>query len=260
MTATEPRGQLDHAGSVLADPNLRIGRPVPDPERLGRGPSGSDESLCCFNTKSRRPGVGERDPERRRLGGQPVSDGQGMEDAVERDCVHGHLRPLDVLLGDEGAVARGGAGRLDRGREIRLVAHQRQSPLALPVGRLDDTGNARLGEHARLRQPGGGEAVALARLRGREHGGRPVDRVRQPEPLGEARGDPHGPVRAGRDDAVDPVSARQPVDSGLVLRRDDGAGVGVAEARRCGIAIDCEHVQVALARCAQEPELRRSGA
>ena len=41
--------------------------------------------------------------------------------------------------------------------------------------------------------------------------------MRQHQPLGDARRDTDGPVGAGRDDPVDVLGPREPVDVGLVL-------------------------------------------
>ena len=46
----------------------------------------------------------------------------------------------------------------------------------------------------------------------------------------------------------------------LVLGRDDRAAVRVTEPGRVGIAVDGDHVQVALVRGGEQPELRRARA
>ena len=111
-------------------------------------------------------------------------------------------------------------------------------------------------EQPRLRDAGRGEALALPRLRRRERGGRAVDRMRQAEPLGDARRDADRPVGAGRDDPVDVLGAGEPVDARLVLGRDERALVRVGEAGRRRVAVDRDHEEAALARRAQEPDLR----
>ncbi len=176
MTAAEPRSQLNHAGSVRPDPDLRVRRPVPDPERLGRGAGRLDRTLCFRNT---RPGVRQRDPERGRVGGEAIGDEQRVEDAVDRDRLDGHLGAVDVLLDDVDAVPRGVDRRLDRGRELLLGAHEGQPALALAVGSLDDARRHRLFERSRLRDSGGGEALPLPRLGRHERRGRRVDRMGQ---------------------------------------------------------------------------------
>ena len=55
------------------------------------------------------------------------------------------------------------------------------------------------------------------------------------------------------------LGAGEPVDARLVLRRDERALVRVGEAGRGRIAIDGDHEEVALARRAQEPDLRGPG-
>jgi hypothetical protein len=181
-----------------------------------------------------------------------------VEDAVDGDRVHRHLGAVDVLLGDEAAVPGSRERGLDRRRQLRVGADEGEPALALPVGRLDDAGRRRHAEQARVRHPLRGEALALALLRGREHGGGSVDRVRQSHPLGDPRRDPDRPVRSRRDDAVDVLRTREPVDVLLVLGRDERALVGPAEPGRAGVAIDGDHVEVTLARRAEEPDLRRA--
>ena len=259
MPPAEARSQLNHAGSVRSDADLGVGRPVADAERLGGGAGGLDRSLCFRNT---RPDVRQRDAERGRVGGDAVGDEQRVEDAVDRDGVDRHLRAFDELL-DEADLAAGGVERgVDRRRQLRLGADEREAALALAVGRLDDARDrqpvddagdelrARL-RHARLREP-----VALPRLRRRERRGGRVDRVRQRQPLGDARRDADRPVGARRDDPVDVLRPCEPVDAGLVLGRDDRALVRVREAGRRGVAVDGDHEEVALACGAQQPDLR----
>ena len=81
VAAAQARGQLDHARPVRPDPDLRVGRPVRDPERL-RPPRRASSTGSC----ARRPDVGERDAERRRLGGQAVGHGQRVELAADREA------------------------------------------------------------------------------------------------------------------------------------------------------------------------------
>ena len=253
MTAAEARSQLNHAGSVHPDPDLRVRRPVPDPERLRRGAGRLDRTLCFRNT---RPGVRQRDPERRRVGGEAIGDEQRMEDAVDRDGLDGDLRAVDVLLDDVDTVPRGLDRRLDRGRKLLLGAHEREPALALAVGSLDDARRHRLLERLGLRHAGGGEALPLSRLGRHECGSRRVDRMRKPEPRCHPGGDADRPVGARRDDPVDALGAGQAVDARLVLRRDERPLVRVGEAGRRRIAIDRDHEQITLSRCAQEPDLR----
>ena len=81
--------------------------------------------------------------------------------------------------------------------------------------------------------------------------------MRQPQSLGDPRGDAHGPVRTGRDDPVHVLGASEPVDPRLVLGRDERPLVRVLEARRGRIAVDGDHEEPAPPRGAQEPDLRR---
>ena len=199
----------------------------------------------------------QRDPERRRVGGEAIGDEERVEDAVDRHGLNGHLGAVDVLLDDVRTVARGLDRRLDRGRELLVGAHERQPALALAVGSLDDAGRDRLFEHARLRHTGDGQALPLPGLRGHERRGRLVDRMRKPETRRHPRGDAHRPVRPGRDDPVDRLRTRKAVDGRLVLGGDERTLVRIREARRRGIAIDRDHEELSLARRAQEADLGR---
>ena len=124
--------------------------------------------------------------------------------------------PVDQLLDERAAAARLGHGRARLRRRAPTARHERQAPLALAIGRLDDAGkrdrrdrSARTSAAAARRR---GEPLALPRLRRREHGGGAVDRMRQPEPLRDARRDPDRPVGARRDQAVDGSGAGEPLD------------------------------------------------
>src|SRR6186713_1754297 len=75
VAASDTGRDLDHLRALGADPKLGIGRPVLDAERLDRGA----RDLCRLPTGLARPDVRQRDPERRRLCGQTVGDGQRME-------------------------------------------------------------------------------------------------------------------------------------------------------------------------------------
>ena len=210
----------------------------------------------------------ERDPERRRLGGQAVGDGQRMELAAHREGVDGHLRPVDELLDDRRAAAGLCDRARDRGRELVLGAHERQALLPLPVGRLDDPGArnsllqrlvgslddlpARLG-HAGLR-----EALALLLLGDGEARSRRVDRVRQAVALGDPCGDPDRPVDPGRDQPVDGLRVGQTLDALLVLGRDDRPPVRVLEPGRSRVAVERDHEEPSLAGRREQAELSRS--
>ncbi len=81
--------------------------------------------------------------------------------------------------------------------------------------------------------------------------------MRQAELRRDAGRDPDGPVDSRRDDAVDALGLGEPVDPVLVLGRDDRAAVCVPESGRVRVAVDRDHVQVALASGGKQPELRR---
>ena len=124
-------------------------------------------------------------------------------------------------------------------------------------GALTTQGATGSSSSARLRDAGRGEALALPRLGGRERRGRPSIGCGSPSRSATRAATPDGPVRAGRDDPVDVLGAREAVDRRLVLGRDERPLVRVREAGRGRIAIDRDHEEVALARGAQEPDLRR---
>ena len=195
-----------------------------------------------------------------------------MEVAADRKRVDGQLATRHVLLDEEGRAARRGQRDLHRLLHLASRADERQSALALTVRRLDDAGKADaprgLGGLVRsrtdlvrgLRDARLGEAFALAQLRGREHGRLGRERVRQREPLCDACRDRDRPVDPGSDQSVDPLGARQPLDGGLVLGRNDRPAVGVAEAGCRGLPVDGDHVELTRPRGGQQAELRRSGA
>ena len=79
----------------------------------------------------------------------------------------------------------------------------------------------------------------------------------QGEPFGGACGDRDRPVDPRRDDPVHLLGRGQSLHRRLVLDRDDRPSVGIAETRRGGVAIDGDHVQAALARRREQPELGR---
>ena len=211
--------------------------------------------------------MGERDAERRRLRDDAVGDGQRREPALDGERVHGHLAPGDELLDQHDARPRF-AEREREGRvELLLGAHEHEPLLALAVGRLDHARVAERGRRgggllergaddvARVGDARLGEALALAELRGGQHGGGRVDRVRQRLALGDPRGDRDRPVDARRDQAVDPLRGGEAVDLGLVLDRDDRAAVGEAEAGRGRVAVDGHDEQAAVTGGLEESEL-----
>ena len=144
---------------------------------------------------------------------------------------------------------------------------ERQALLALPVGRLDDDRPGDLRQvvvapddpRPRLRHTGGGEPLALAQLVGREDRRLRRDRMRQPGMLRDPRGDADRPVRARRDDPVDPERPDEPLDRGLVLGREDAAPVGEREPGRAGVAIDHGQPEPARTRGLEQTELSGAG-
>lgn len=68
----------------------------------------------------------------------------------------------------------------------------------------------------------------------------------------EARRDPGGwadsPVDPGRDHSLDTLGLGQPLERRLIVERDDCPPIGVAKARRGGVAIDRDHEEASRAR------------
>jgi hypothetical protein len=264
VAAAETGRDFQDFRAVRTQPQLCVARPVADADRLRRPGRDVGWTLCSWNTfsprRGRRPRVRQRHAERRRFRRQAIGHRQRTEEAVDGHGVDGHLRALEELLDDDEAVAGGRERCRDRRGQVLFPRHHRQPALPLPVGSLDHARHRGLGEHARLRHPGLVQPFALPQLRRDDCAGRGVDRVRQAVTLGDARRDPDGPVRPGRDDPVDVLGLREPVDRGLVLARDDRALVGVPEAGRRGVAVGGDDEEPPLAGRSQEPELRRAGA
>ncbi len=272
VAAAEPSGELDDLRAGEPDDDLRVRRPVLDPERGGRLARRLDGRADVRGRERARPDVCERDAERRRLRADAVGHGQRVEAPVERERVDGDLLPVDQLL-DEAGVRPGCLERgVDGGGEPRFVADEREPTLALAVGRLHDARKpepfdrgARLAEalaelRLRLRHSRLGEALALTDLRGRQLRDLRRERMREREPLRDARGHRDGPVDPRRDHAVDPLGLGEPFDARLVLGRDDRPAVGERESRRGGIAVDRDHEEVERTGRLEQPELRRAGA
>ena len=83
--------------------------------------------------------------------------------------------------------------------------------------------------------------------------------MRQPGPLGNPRRDPDRPVRARRDDAVDPERPDEPLDRRLVLGRENAAAIGEPEPGSTGIAIDHGDPEAARTRRLEQTELSGTG-
>jgi len=86
--------------------------------------------------------VFEGDTEGRRLGGLAVGHRERIEDAVDGDGVHRHLRPLHELLDERDPGARSLVGARHGLHQLVPVGHEGQSPLALPVRCFHDSRNA----------------------------------------------------------------------------------------------------------------------
>ena len=159
MAAAKPGGELDDARAVGAEaPACTSDRA--NAQSLGRRARRVDG---IGDIVLGRPDVCQRDPERGWLRRQAIRDGQRAERPVHREGVDRHLRPVDVLLGYERAVAR----RLGPRRSLPAAARclTPASALADPGDQgLDDTRRPRLVELPRLRHPGRGEGRPLPRL------------------------------------------------------------------------------------------------
>ncbi len=255
-------------GPVRAEPELRVRRAVPDPERLHRGARRRDDrprSSCTVGQTcaSATPNAG----------GSAVSRSvtvSGTKRAVEREGVDGHLGPVDVAPRRARAPLRDSAERRRRARPRARPrrAHERQPALALPVGRLDDARATRSpGRAGRAPRacgtPASANALALARLRRRER--RPS---RASIGCGERRAAPRRAPRSrpasrprARSSPSTSRGAREPVDRLLVLRRDDRALVGEARSRApAGRGRRRSRRGHARRRGLEQAELRRPGA
>ena len=82
----------------------------------------------------------------------------------------------------------------------------------------------------------------------------------QGQTLGNARGDGDRPVDPRRDDPVDALRLGEPRDVLLVLGGDDRATVREREADGGGVAVGRDDEEPAVARTAQQPDLRGSSA
>jgi hypothetical protein len=269
-TAADPRSQLDDVRASLAEDDLRVGRSFADAER-GRSIPGSVHRCTDLGRGERaRPDVRKRHSERRRLGHQAIGDGQRGEPASDGERVHGDLAPGDELLDQHHAGAGLAEGELECVVELALPPDEHEPLLTLAVRRLD---------HARVAEAGGGRArllpgradhmpgvrnaclgelLALPELRGREDSRRRIDRVRKSEPFGDPGRDRNRPVDSRRDDPVDPLGRREPVDLRLVLDRDDRAAVGEPKSGGGRVAVDGDDEEVPLAGRLEQAELAGS--
>ena len=272
MAAAEPGCELADARPVRADEHLRVARPVLDPDRPRGRRCGLDRRADLRGPELARPHMRQRHAERRQGGRQPVGHGQRLVLAAGRESVDGQLAAWNVLLDEERRAPRGRQRDRHGLRDVVRSLDEREPTLALAVRRLDDARKAdafcgldrlrrsRADLEGGLRNAGLGEALPLTELRGRQHGRLRREGMRQPEAAGDSSCNRDRPVDPGRDQPVDALGAGEALDAGLVLGGDDGAPVGVAEARRGGVAVDGDHVQLARACGGQQAKLRRAGA
>ena len=260
VPAAEPRGELDDLRALRADDDLRVGRPVRDPER---GRSLRAASTACGDLR------------RRCAHGQTCASATpnaGGSASCRSVTVSAWNRPPSEKRVDRHLLARRRAPR--RGTtppatpraprrprpRARLVARTSDEPaLALPVRRLHDAREAepldrvaRLGERsctsrcAAAATPASREALALARpSTSRACATSRRERVRRAPSRSATRAAiADRPVDPRRDHAVDALGLGEPLDPRLVLGRDDRAAVREREAGRAGIAVDRDHEQV----------------
>ncbi len=114
----------------------------------------------------------------------------------------------------------------------------------------------------RLRHAGVGERRPLQQLVGGPLGQLRRDRVRQPEPGRDPRGEPHRPVGPGGQEARRAEPPGRPLDALLVHRGDRLDPVEQAEQhrRRRGVLVAGDDVDAEPARGPQRAELPRPGA
>ena len=84
--------------------------------------------------------------------------------------------------------------------------------------------------------------------------------MRHPAAVRDARGNRDRPVDPGRDQPVDALGLRQPVDALLVLRGDERPPVGEGEPDRARVPVGGDDEEPVLAGGGEEAELRRPGA
>ncbi len=214
----------------------------------------------------------ERNAERGRRSRLRIGHRQRHEPAADDVRVHRHRAKAGQFLDEAVVAAR--LGERARGRSGELVGRPRETDGAFAevVRRLDDERVAELargrrgfgggahGDRPRLREACGGEPLALPELRDGERRRLRLHRVRQAEPLRDARRDADGVVGAGGDEAVHVLRAREPVDGGLVLDRDDRPPVGVSESRSGRVAVGRDEGQSPPPGGGEDSELRRAGA
>ena len=250
VAAADARRHLREQRPVVAEQDLHRRRAVLDAERARRSGRRLDRRADVGGLEVGGPAVRERDAERRRRRLLAVGDGQRDEVAVEGERVDGDDVAADELL-DEAVLAarlgergRRGARRARRGRARARRRARRRGPA--PRSRPGSRAPRR---PARPRRATGRRASAAARSPP-PRAARAASAARRratPSPGVSGCGRPsRSAIRAasatawsvpGAIDAVDLLGAREPLDRGLVLDRDDRAAVGVPEAGRRRVAV-----------------------
>ena len=218
VTSAQPRRELDDPRPVRADHDLRVRR------ARSRSRALRPRAVPPRSRPRPRPRPATRARARRRrrgAGGKPVGDRERVESAVDRERVHRHLRARDELLDDQRAgCVRRASGGLDRAAASSAGSvDERESPLTLTIGRLDDAREAeRLGRfragdrivvprlrHARARRSvraGGPSRRRALPSRARSDAAGRADRRPGPRSRRASRS-------PARHDPVDPLGARQ---------------------------------------------------
>ena len=230
-----------------AEHDLGVGRPVLDPDRLGRGPGRLRRRLGAAALGHAWASATPK------AGGSAVSRSvtvSGWKRPPIEKALTVISAPRNELLEEAGTAS----GRLERAArspgEPRFVGHRRGEPaLALPVGRLDDARRIDLGAPPRRSERAATAAAAPRPLRTTSAGGASTRRS-PPSPARadggavgarDARRDRDGPVDSRARSAPQPASARArrsiPVSSSPKDRPPDR----VAEARRARIAVAGDH-------------------
>ena len=243
MAAAEARGELADAGPAGPSRSCVYVGPSVDAERLRGRSRGLDRRVDSPELAP--PDVRERDSERGRLGDDAVGHRQRHEPPADRERVHRHLRPVDELLDAARARrARRRAQSRTRRRAPPALAHDREPFCPCRSGGLTTNGYPIRSAAARASTSVGttayrgcGTPASASRWRWRSFevastAASGDERVRQPEPRGDPRRDRDREVDPGRDHAVEPLGRGEPLDSELVLGRDDRPPVGEAEPGR----------------------------
>ena len=212
----------------------------------------------------------ERDPERGRIGREPVGHGQRVEDAAYGEAVHGHLGPVDELLDQRlsgrrlAEIAASSAGASSSGEDTTDTATcpwrsagfttSGRSSAELVIGGIRHELPGGLGN------AGLGEPLALEALRHGDLGRGRIQGVRQPEPVGDASRDRHGRVDPGRDQPLDLLLARNQLDPVFVLGGDDRVPVRESQPDRLLVTVAGDDRDSTCLRRGEQPELPRAGA